>query len=62
MKQELDDIFDVTGKDGNEDIQKEEADEVLPATLPSDPPPVPQFKMKQVEIKEDKDVSKSVWI
>lgn len=63
MKQELDDIFDITGKDGNEDIQEDEADDVLPATLPSNPPPEPQFKMKKVEITEDKkDVPKSVCI
>lgn len=63
MKQELDDIFDITGKDRNEDIQEDEADDVLPATLPSNAPPEPQFKMKKVEITEDKkDVPKSVWI
>lgn len=63
MKQELDDIFDITGKDGNENNPEDEVDDVLPATLPSNAPPESQFKKKETEVKEDKrDFPKSVWI
>lgn len=58
VKQELDDIFDITMKELNENA--EEDDDEMPSTLPAEPMPEPEVETMHAELKEKERSKKTI--